>query len=167
MHKKGMLRFTLKKKAPSNAQSFFLPRLIAALTCGFRLLLALYAGLFIMLTLTNLGHNAGARALTLETLEGAFQRLVFLDAYFRHLFSLPSPISPWLSPYLTADGDRVHIIRHLCQIVNPFFVNLHTCHNDFTYIVRPVRPCSRSFFCRPAHGSANASRSGRHFLRSW
>ncbi len=79
-------------------------RLIAALTSGFRLLLALYAGLLIMFTLTHLGHDAGTGALTLETLESAFKRFVFLHAYFRHLFSLPSPISPGRSPYLHNGG---------------------------------------------------------------
>ena len=73
-------------------------KLILALTGSFGFLLALYAGLLIMLTLANLSHNARARALALETLESALQGFVFLDSYFRHLFSLPSPISPWQSP---------------------------------------------------------------------
>ena len=79
-----------------------------------------------MLTLTNLGHNAGARALTLETLEGAFQRLVFLDAYFRHLFSLPSPISPWLSPF-TRRMATVYILYRVCVNTSThYFVFLYT-----------------------------------------
>ena len=86
-----------KENPPLFSRGFFFGS-VAALPSGFRLLLALYAGLLIMLTLTNLGHDAGAGALALETLQSAFQGFVFLDTYFRHLFYLPSPISPWHTP---------------------------------------------------------------------
>lgn len=64
---------------------------ILPLASGFRLLLALHAGLFIMFALTNLGQNASTGALALKTLQSAFQRFVLVDMNLRHLFSLPSP----------------------------------------------------------------------------
>ena len=73
---------------------------VLALTSGFRLLLALYAGLFIMFALTNFCQDARAGTLTLETLERAFQRFVLVDMNLRHLFSLPSLISPETTPHI-------------------------------------------------------------------
>ena len=54
------------------------------------------AGAFVMLSAANLRQDAGLGTATLETLQGAVQRLVFLDMNFRHLSSLP-PIHPALS----------------------------------------------------------------------
>ena len=67
---------------------------ILPLPSGFGLLLAANTGLFIMFTLAYLSQNAGTSALPLEALESAIQRLVFVHMNFRHLFSLPSHISP-------------------------------------------------------------------------
>ena len=50
---------------------------IFALTSSFGFLLALYAGLLIMLTPTNLSEDARARALTFEPFQGTLQGLVF------------------------------------------------------------------------------------------
>ena len=77
---------------------------IFPLPSGFRLLLALHTGLFIVLTLPNLGQNARARALTLKPLESAFQRFVLVDMNLRHLFSLPSHISPETTPSSRCDA---------------------------------------------------------------
>ena len=51
-----------------------------------------------MLALTNLSQDARARALTLKPLESALQRFVLVDMNLRHLFSLPSHISPETTP---------------------------------------------------------------------
>ena len=59
---------------------------ILPLASGFRLLLALYTGFFVMFALTNLGQDARARALALKTLESAFQGFVFVDMNLRHCF---------------------------------------------------------------------------------
>lgn len=64
-------------------------KLILALTGSFGFLLALYAGLLIMLALAGLGENTVARGLALETTQGALQGFILLDANFRHVF--PSP----------------------------------------------------------------------------
>ncbi len=68
-----------------------LHRALAPLSAsGFLLLFTLDAGLFIMLTLADLRQDAGARAFALETLQSAFQGLVFAHTNFRHTISPPS-----------------------------------------------------------------------------
>ena len=64
--------------------------LILAFAGCFGLLLALHAGLFIMLPFACFRENAVARGLALKTAQSAFQRLVFTNADFRHVLSLPS-----------------------------------------------------------------------------
>ena len=56
------------------------------LTGSFRLLLTLQAGADIMLALFNFSDNALLGAATLKATQSALQRLVFLDANFRHCF---------------------------------------------------------------------------------
>ena len=63
--------------------------LILALAGCLRLLLALYAGLLIMLALAGLRENTVARGLALKTTQGALQGLILIDAIFRQVF--PSP----------------------------------------------------------------------------
>ena len=61
-----------------------------ALSCSFRLLLALYAGLLIVLSFTELGENAALCALSFKTTKSAIKSLIFFYSYFCHfLFSLP------------------------------------------------------------------------------
>ena len=62
-----------------------------AFASGFCFLLALYAGLFVMLALANLLKNATASTLTLKTLQRAFQGLVLTNANLGHCY--PSPRS--------------------------------------------------------------------------
>lgn len=83
--------------------------LVLALACGFGFLLALHAGLFIMLALADLCQYTGAGALPFETLQGAFQRLVFLDSNFRHVIPPLRSSRLGVAAY-TADGDRACII---------------------------------------------------------
>ena len=63
---------------------------VLALTGRLSLLLALHAGLFVMLALTNLRDNAGARALPLESPQSTFQGFILTNTDLRHLVSLPS-----------------------------------------------------------------------------
>ena len=79
---------------------------ILPLTGGFSLLLAFHAGLFVMFALTDFGQHTSARTLTLKTLEGAFQRLVLVNMNLRHLFSLPSLISPETTPLARCDAEN-------------------------------------------------------------
>ena len=74
-------------------------KLILALTGSFGFLLALYAGLLIMLTLASLCQNTCASTLTFEPLQSAFQGFVFADAYLGHLLSLPSLILRMATSY--------------------------------------------------------------------
>ena len=62
-------------------------KLILTLTGSFGFLLALYAGLLIMLTPTDLSEDARARALTFEPFQGTLQGLVF--AYTNFHFFIP------------------------------------------------------------------------------
>ena len=59
------------------------------LTGSFRLLLTLQAGADVMLALLDFSDNALLGAATLKATQSALQRFVFLDANFRHCFSLP------------------------------------------------------------------------------
>ena len=59
------------------------------LTGSFRLLLTLQAGADVVLALLNFSDNALLGAATLKTAQCGLQRLVFLNANFRHCF--PSP----------------------------------------------------------------------------
>ena len=59
------------------------------LTGSFRLLLTLQAGADVVLALLNFSDNALLGAATLKATQSALQRLVLLDANFRHCF--PSP----------------------------------------------------------------------------
>gem|GEM_PF-2691536 len=61
---------------------------ILALPGGLSLFLALYAGLFIMLTSAGISEDTGAGTLALPTLEGALQGLILTNMNFHR------PISP-------------------------------------------------------------------------
>ena len=60
------------------------------LSCSLSLLLALNAGLFVMLSLTKLGKNTGLYALSLETTKRVIESLVLFNSDFCHLY-FPSP----------------------------------------------------------------------------
>ena len=79
-----------KKKNPFRSEWAFSESVLAFASC-FSFLLALYAGLFIMLTLASLSQNTGACTLALKPLQSAFQGFIFADAYLRHCY--PSPRS--------------------------------------------------------------------------
>ncbi len=64
---------------------------VLTLTGGLSLFLALYARLFVMLTLANFLENATAGALPLKPLERTFQGLIFADTNLGHCY--PSPRS--------------------------------------------------------------------------
>ena len=96
--------FTSSKKSPfavSLKGLFFELRVnlsVLALASGFRLLLALYAGLLIVLPFPGLGQNAGAGGHALEPSQSAFQRFILLNAYFRHCVFPPLAISGTVWP---------------------------------------------------------------------
>ena len=71
--------------------------------------------------LANLCQHARTGTLTLETLQSAFQRFVFLDSNLRHLLSLPSPLSPGYRCFPQRTGDRGCIIPLFPLLVNTFF----------------------------------------------
>ena len=72
--------------------------LVLALTGGFRLLLALYAGLLIMLPFSGFSQNAGTGSHTLESAKSALQRFVFPNTYFRHRVFPPLAIAGTVWP---------------------------------------------------------------------
>ena len=71
---------------------------VLALTSGFRLLLALYAGLLIMLPFPGLCQNAGTGGHALEPSQRAFQGFILPNAYFRHRVFPPLAISGTVWP---------------------------------------------------------------------
>ena len=74
-----------KEKDRAIARSFSKKLLILAFSGSLRLLLALYAGLLIMLSLTELGKNTGLNALSLETTKSVIESLIFFNSNFCHL----------------------------------------------------------------------------------
>ena len=72
-------------------QKYILYKLLKlTLSSCFSLLLALYAGLLVALSLTKLGQYAGLNALSFKTTKSAVESFVFFYSDFCHfLFSLP------------------------------------------------------------------------------
>ena len=64
--------------------------IVFALPGSFGLFLTSYAGLLVMLSLTDLLLNAGLGAVSLESAQGTVQRLVILNDYVRHRSHLTS-----------------------------------------------------------------------------
>lgn len=75
---------------PVRTKGFDHRRSILALTSSFRLLLALDAGLLVMLPLSGFCKNAGTSGHTLKATQCALQRLILSNTYLRHVISLPS-----------------------------------------------------------------------------
>ena len=81
----------MQKEKRTQNESFFRKDklLILSLSSSLRLLLTLYAGLLIMLSLTKLGKNAGLLALSLETTKCTVESLIFFYSYFCHHYFPP------------------------------------------------------------------------------
>ena len=60
-----------------------------ALSRSFGLLLALYAGLLVVLSLTELCKHSGTCTLTLKPTKGAVEIFAFLDSYLCHYYFPP------------------------------------------------------------------------------
>ena len=69
--------------------SLFVKLLELTLSSSLRLLLTLYAGLFVVLSLTELGKDATLLALSLESTKCAIESLVFLNSNFCHSIVTP------------------------------------------------------------------------------
>ena len=78
-----------KQKTTRSRVVLCIQLLVLSLACCFRLLLALNAGLLVVLTLAKIGQDIRPCALTLEATEGAVQGLAFLDSDFCHFFFPP------------------------------------------------------------------------------
>ena len=91
---------------------------ILALAGSLCLLLALHAGLFVMLALTHLLQNAAAGALALEPLQSALQRFVLTKTYLGHCY--PSSRSSRLDISQTDRrmANRIAIITLFALAVN-------------------------------------------------
>ena len=81
-----------------------------ALTGGLGLFLALNAGLFIMLALTNFLKNATAGALPLEPFERTFQGLIFADTNLGHCYPSPRSITSCQQPATWTDGKTMDVL---------------------------------------------------------
>ena len=88
---KTFFRFSIiVKKPPVTGWFFEYKLLVLSLACCFRLLLALNAGLLVVLTLAKIGQDVRPCALTLEATESTVQRLALFYLDFCHDF-FPSP----------------------------------------------------------------------------
>mgnify|MGYP004674056367 CR=1 FL=1 len=63
--------------------------LVLTLSCSFGLLLSLYAGFFVALSLAELCLDTRTLALSLETTKCAVKRLIFLNSDFSHFLFPP------------------------------------------------------------------------------
>jgi hypothetical protein len=99
--------------------------LVAILPCRLALLATLHAGALVMLSLTDLGQNAGLGTAALETLQRAVQRLIFLDVNFRHLYFPPSAASGFIQDALRANNMAlpVALYRFLLLLSRENFKN--------------------------------------------
>ena len=101
-----------------------LAELLLLCACSLRLLAALYARAFIMLTLAELGKRTRLGARTLEATQRAVNRLIFLDADLRHSFpslrTFPSGGSLSTAVYRFTQ-NRKDIISDFRAAVNYFF----------------------------------------------
>ena len=70
---------------------------ILSLSCSLRLLLTLYAGLFVVLSLTKLSENARTSGCALKATKCTIKRLAFFNFDFCHVFSLPPLVDKELS----------------------------------------------------------------------
>ena len=85
------LLFVQRKTDPNVHLSLLCFYLVVLTLSGrFRLLFTSYAGLLVMLSLTDLLLNAGLGAVSLESAQGTVQRLVILNDYVRHRSHLTS-----------------------------------------------------------------------------
>ena len=97
---------------------------VLALACSLCFLLALDAGLLIMLALANLLNDACAGALTLKTLQSALQRFVLADAYLGHCYPSSRSSRLDISRLRRTDGEPYYyyIAFHtLRQWINGIF----------------------------------------------
>ncbi len=67
--------------------------LILALACSFGLLLTLYAGLFVMLSLAKFGKHTGACALSLKATQSTVEGFALLQLYFCHFYIPPLAVT--------------------------------------------------------------------------
>ena len=118
-------------------------RLPFAFPRGFRLLLALDAGLLVMLTLPDFLENATAGTLPLKPFERTFQGLIFTDTNLRHFYPSSrskkrlSPASqtdrsakPWC--YYSRKGDvRQSFFQKNCRFYYPKVILSHRSKSDF------------------------------------
>ena len=98
---------------------------LLVLASGLRLLAALDAGAFIMLSLADLGNDASLGAAALKTLQSAVDGFVFSYMDLRHLYFPPSEVSGSIQDTLRAIiyGVNKAIIRTFWGVVKDFMKN--------------------------------------------
>ena len=72
-----------------------------ALSCSLSLLLTLYAGLLVMLSLAKLGKNTGLYALSLEATKRVVESLILFNSDFSHLYFPPLGVRKRLNLIIT------------------------------------------------------------------
>ena len=99
-------------------QKYILYRELLELTFSscFSLLLALYAGLLVALSLTKLGQYTGLNALSLKTTKSAVESFIFFYSDFcQFLFSLPPLCKENKSQYIFT-RQLYNIITYLSRV---------------------------------------------------
>ena len=96
--------------------------LVLSLASGFRLLLALHAGLLIVFSLAKLGEDAGTGGCTLKATKSAIQRFAFLNSDFCHFLIPPlNRLYKICSRGSCLREISLKIIHDFCPIVKSFF----------------------------------------------
>ncbi len=88
--------------------------LTSFLTGSLRLLFTSYARLLVVLSLTQLSHDAVASARSLKSLKSTLQALVFSYYYLCHILVSP----PFVMGFITARGRNEVIVLLSEEIVN-------------------------------------------------
>lgn len=103
---------------------------ILALSCSFRLLFTLYAGLFIVFSLAELCEHTGTSALLFEATKSIIKRFAFSELDFSHFISLPSLTSKSTKLLYTNSGQMSIDFSNFLAF---FFCFLHRFGQDFYF----------------------------------
>ena len=113
------------KRAAHRAALFASQLFILTLACSFGLLLTLYAGLFVMLSLAKFGKDTGSCALALEPTQSTVKGFALFQLYFCHFCFPPLAVKTIVLCYYTR---KVLSCQEIFKTLKDFFAkSTETC----------------------------------------
>jgi len=135
--------------------------LVLSLASGFRLLLALHAGLLIVFSLAKLGEDAGTSHCSLKAAKCAVQGLAFFHSNFCHfLFSLP-PLLPETMKSNNIIHDFLSLVKPFLKVSKFYFTTMLTILLGTTISLTTVLPSIADATFSSAFAMASTSSLGR------